>query len=923
MTSFQTPFKRNIMSASVIAAVSMGAQAQTTQPNEIILEDVIVTGIRASLTGAMDIKRDATGVVDAISAEDIGKFPDTNLAESLQRITGVAIDRSNNEGNQVTVRGFGPSFNLVMLNGRQMPNSSALSSTAVSRSFNFREIAAESVSRVEVYKTGKAHMPSGGLGATINLQTAKPFDFDGFTLLGSTKGIIESNASGGNNVTPEVSGMVSQIFGDDSFGILASFSHAQRDFHVDRIGTANGWSQSYPAQSNPDTSAINTNLNPSLTTWRVATVDLDNADYERTRQNGQIVLQYFPDDDFSASVDYTMSRFEENGQMNRMSFWFDDVETGKADANGTIINPARSNDELNFWAWEYGFTTENDSFGLNIDWAATETIKLVLDAHSSKSHSNPGAQPAERIANLKNPFGDAAPVHISADFSGKLPTVAYDDSALVGGAYARENIEADLYQERGNEVENTVDQIQFSGEWVNPNESVLRQINFGFASITNSVDTLSIHSSNFSLGNGAVDISDLDLTFSPGDIGYEFVPNYSANQFLNLVEEQGFKNPTTLDENGIEESISALYLSLDFETDIRDMLLRTNIGVRYETTTVNTYSKGKPVIGFNWVSPLELAKIVADEAVTRTADADYNHVLPNLDISLDIVEDVIARLSYSTTIARSNIDAMYPNVTYYSHQPNGPFTASQGNAALLPFDSANLDFSLEWYYADGSYISGGYFSKNVDNFLAAGQELQTIIGPEGPLTNPSANPRPGCPAGSVSEPVEACTSQPSDPEIIWGIATPKNTDESLVDGWELNVQHMFGQSGFGAILNYTTVNSDDHYDVYAIENGLALQGLSDTANLVAFYEKNGLQLRVAYNWRDKFLLASGPEPTFTAAYSQVDLNASYDINENLTVFIEGLNLTDEATHRYGRWENQLKDYEQYGQRYALGIRAKL
>lgn len=145
----------------------------------------------------------------------------------------------------------------------------------------------------------------------------------------------------------------------------------------------------------------------------------------------------------------------------------------------------------------------------------------------------------------------------------------------------------------------------------------------------------------------------------------------------------------------------------------------------------------------------------------------------------------------------------------------------------------------------------------------------------------------------------------------------------MVDGWELNVQHMFGQSGFGAILNYTTVDSNDRYDVYAIENGLALQGLSDTANLVAFYEKNGLQLRVAYNWRDKFLLASGPEPTFTAAYSQVDFNASYDINENLTVFIEGLNLTDEATHRYGRWENQLKDYEQYGQRYALGIRAKL
>lgn len=923
MTSFHTPFKRKMISATIIAAVSTGAHADTTQANEIVLEDVIVTGIRASLTGAMDIKRDATGIVDAISAEDIGKFPDTNLAESLQRITGVAIDRSNNEGNQVTVRGFGPSFNLVTLNGRQMPNSSALSSTAVSRSFNFREIAAESVSRVEVYKTGKAHVPSGGLGATINLRTAKPFDFDGLTLHGSTKGIFESNADGGTNITPEISGMASHIFGDDTFGVLASFSHAERDFHVDRIGTQNGWSQIYPGQTNPDTSAINTDFNPTLTTWRVATVDLDNADYERSRQNGQLVLQYFPDDDFSASVDYTMSRFEENGQMNRMSFWFDDVETGKADENGTIIDPARSNDELNFWAWEYGFKTENDSIGLNVDWSATETIKLVFDAHSSTSHSNPGAQPAERIANLKNPFGDAAPVHISADFSGKLPTVSYDDSELPGGAYARENIEADLYQERGNEVENTVDQFQFSGEWVNPNESVLSKVTLGVSSTTNSVDTLSIYSSNFSLGNGAVDISELDLTFTAGDIGFEFVPNYSADQFLRLVETQGLKNPTTLNSNGIEESISALYLSADFETDIGDMFFRANVGVRYEDTKVNTYSKGKPVVGFNWVSPLELAQIIADDVVTTRSSANYNHVLPNLDLSLDIKEDVTARFSYSTTIARSNIDAMYPSVTFFSHLPNGPFSASQGNAALLPFDSANIDFSLEYYYDDGSYLSAGYFSKNVDNFLAAGQERRAIIGPDGPLTDPSANPRPGCPAGTVSEPVEACTSQPSDPEIIWGIATPENTDESQVSGLELNVQHMFGQSGFGAILNYTKVDSDDRYDVFAIENGLALQGLSDTANLVAFYEQNGFQIRVAYNWRDKFLLASGPEPTFTAAYSQIDVNASYDINDNLSVFVEGLNLTDEATHRYGRWENQLIDYEQYGQRYALGIRAKL
>lgn len=922
MTSYQDRFKLKLISAAVMAATSFGIQAQTAPEAANTLEEVVVTGIRASLTGAMDIKRDASGVVDAISAEDIGKFPDTNLAESLQRITGVSIDRSNNEGNQVTVRGFGPSFNLVTLNGRQMPNSSALTSTPISRSFNFREIAAETVSGVEVYKTGKAHISTGGLGATINLKTSKPFDFDGLVAHASLKGVIEPSVETGDKVTPEISGMISQTFADNTFGVLASFSHAERNFHVDRIGTQNGWSQGYPGQADPDTTAIDTNQNPTLTTWRVPTVDLDNADYDRSRQNGQLVLQFAPNQDVTASLDYTLSRFEENGDMNRMSFWFDNVETGQADKNGTIINPARENDELNFWAWEYGFTTENDSYGLNVDWAVNEQLNLTLDIHDSTSHSNPGAQPAERIANLKNPFGDAAPVSISADFSGKLPSVSYDDSALDGGAYALANIEGDLYQERGNEVENNIQQLQIHGVWSNQEEGALTAINFGLANTTNSVDAISIYSANFSMGNGAIDLSDLDLTFNPGRIGFEYIPDFSANQFIELTEAQGLKNPTALEKNGVEEKINALYVSFDFETEFNNLPVRANVGLRYEDTDVTSYTIGTPVIGFNWVSPLEMSKIEADEEQADVLSGSYNHFLPNFDLSIDVMDDVVTRLSYGKTIARSNIDAMYPGTRLINHLSGGPFQANQGNPGLLPYESENLDLSVEWYYGEGSFLSGGYFRKKVDNFIALGQTERAITSPEGVLTDPSVNPREGCPDGSVATPVPACTSQPTDPAIIWEISEPQNLNDSLVDGFEFNLQHMFGESGFGVIANYTMVDSDDSYDVTSLENDLALQGLSDSANLVGFYENEHFQVRVAYNWRDKFLLASGTEPTFTAAYSQVDLNASYNITEQVSVFAEGLNITNEATHRYGRWENQIKDYETYGQRYNVGVRAK-
>src|SRR5262245_42668090 len=177
-------WQRNAVSAAVSAALCSMVIAPAFAADEE-LDEVVVTGIRGSLQASMDIKKNATGVVDAISAEDIGKFPDTNLAESLQRVTGVSIDRVNGEGSQVTVRGFGPNFNLVTLNGRQLPaasvatitgNPTSAGSQGNSRSFDFSTLAAEGVSGLEVYKTGNAAQPSGGMGATINIKTIKPLD---------------------------------------------------------------------------------------------------------------------------------------------------------------------------------------------------------------------------------------------------------------------------------------------------------------------------------------------------------------------------------------------------------------------------------------------------------------------------------------------------------------------------------------------------------------------------------------------------------------------------------------------------------------------------------------------------------------------------------------------------------------------------
>ncbi|XPF94556.1 TonB-dependent receptor [Colwellia sp. RE-S-Sl-9] len=923
----QSQFKLNSIFAAMLVASSGQVFAEEAKTDTSEVEVIQVTGIFSSLSKSTALKRDASGVVDGISAEDIGKFPDTNLAESLQRITGVSIDRSNNEGNQVTVRGFGPSFNLVTLNGRQMPNSSALASEGITRSFNFKEIGAETVSAVEVYKTGRADLNSGGIGATINIKSAKPFDYDGFKAIASAKGIIDTSVDTGSTVTPEVSGMISNTFMDDTFGVLLALSHSARDSHSDRIGTQGGWATGYPGQANPGTANIDTSKNPDLNTWRVPTVDVDDRDTERERQNAQLVLQFAPTDNLIISTDYVLSRLDDKSTMNRTSFWFDNVETGNADANGTIINPSRQNDELNFWAWEYQYETENDSVGINIDWQATDSLSFTIDAHNSTSHANPGALPAERIANLKNPFGAAAPVTISADFSGDIPTVSYDDSGfaaagLTGGAFDKANIEGDLYQERGFEIENNIKQIQIDGRWENMGDGDLTAINFGISNTVYKVDTIDIYGANFGLGGGALDISDLDLTFVPGEIGFDQLSRYSADQFLDLVEAQGLLNEESKDINGIEEDTDAIYISFDIATEFNDMPFNANLGLRHETTNVSSYSVIQPVVGLNWITPLEMSKILSPTTEASELKGKYSHYLPSLNLSLEIQKDLVARVSYSNTISRSSIDAMFPATSLDNHFSTGPFRASQGNPNLLPYEAKNLDLSLEWYYGEGSYVSIGHFRKEVDNFIANGEEERIIEGPDGPITNPSINPRGICPSGSVALPNPDCVSQPTDPAIIWTVTTPVNQDETEVNGWEFNIQHMFGDSGFGGIVNYTVVNSSDEYNPYSLSNDFALTGLSDSANVVAFYEKDAISFRVAYNWRDDFLLQGGTSPTFTEAYSQVDINASYDINDTVSVFVEGINITEETTRRYSRFSRQLVDFEEYGARYNVGVRAK-
>ena len=329
-----TPLSASIaLALSVYAlphAYAQDANTDASDAEEGFVEEVVVTGVRRSLIDSMDRKRAASGLVDAITAEDIGKFPDTNLAEALHRIPGVSIDRFNGEGSQITVRGFGPGFNLTTLNGRQMP-------TAGNRSFDFLDIATEGIQAVEVYKTPRAGLPSGGIGATVNIITARPLDNPGFRAVATAKTHHESSTTDSKGLdewTPEVSGIYSQSFADDTFGISISGSYSERHNREEWASVTQWFENGY----NGDYANVtNNSARTDGREWYPQDANYGWAENERERTNAQITLQWAPTDTLMATLDYTYSELEFTKNQNSVGIWFTGG-TGSGSNVGGAIN---------------------------------------------------------------------------------------------------------------------------------------------------------------------------------------------------------------------------------------------------------------------------------------------------------------------------------------------------------------------------------------------------------------------------------------------------------------------------------------------------------------------------------------------------------------------------------------------------------
>ena len=383
--------------AVLIAMYCSGAMADpavatdTTAAAADNLGEIVVTGLRQSLVTNETIKRNSSGIVDAITAEDIGKFPDTNLAESIQRIPGVTIDRQNNEGSRVTVRGFGPEFNLVTLNGRSMPGNLAPGGATATRSFDFENLSADGISGITVYKTGRADVPSGGIGSTINITTARPFDFNSMRATFSAKATDDTSSKVGAKVTPEFSGLFSDTFFDDRVGFLVNGSYSKRNSQ-EQDANINGWLQNQFAPGDPRVTSSSTN--PDGNNWAPRNEGWGVIDHQRERINGQAVLQFKPVDSLVATADYTYTFYKDMNQTHTFGAWFDygpNPTSAIINSHGTVTNLVDTGSDDSYFASNDETMNQNGSAGFNLKWQASDTVTVEFDAHHSTADSGGGA----------------------------------------------------------------------------------------------------------------------------------------------------------------------------------------------------------------------------------------------------------------------------------------------------------------------------------------------------------------------------------------------------------------------------------------------------------------------------------------------------------------------------------------------------
>jgi len=962
----QRELKKNALlgvSGLLALATSMSATAATAAAaadDNKELEEIVISGIRGSLQHNLNIKREATGVVDAITSEDIGKFPDSNVAASLQRVPGVSIQRDGQRGeaNGITVRGFADDFNETLVDGRH------ISTATGGRSIDFSTVGSDFVGGLMVMKTPDVTLSSSSIGATVNILYPKPFDHPGMRLAASLSGTKQQRAG---KTTPAFGALFSNTFADDKFGVLVDMLYTKRDTVTNRVGVS-GWQGDFlhPCQmsTNPSEVCTANQLNNvdglrNIVSWHQQQFVGEQSQAADKRIDGRIALQWHPNDKVMLTLDDNYSKQDITTDVYGFGVWFDfnAYRNTKIDSNGTIVDFINQKDVMNWNASVNGSARKTNQLGFNADVGLSDNLSINFDTAFAKSTFT-GTSDNMDTGYGGIPLGCNMGVRIVGDSSNTLPQMTSygpgdgtlnDNNCSQSRVLDPTVIGSHVIVRTRQENSDTVKQGKFELTWkqdglkIDLGTSVVSD-NFNLhgyntfannfwqtwagygppsaqgsgvilpANLPRSTISTSGFISGFS-GNGAL-MPNL-LVYSPLDV-YSYLEglgnpqaapitgynsgccgtNYTGK--LDLASDPGSIQDLT-------ERTWSLFFKANFETKVGDLPFHVTAGLREERTDISSGGVGRvPVLLTLSTADPTLITTTYSPTKPLVTDSNYSFLLPSLDTKLELTHNLHLRFDVSRTLTRAALNKLTPVLNVDSLPRVGNLPARGGNPTLKPFLSDNTDLGLEWYYAQNDYVSGAFFYKDVTNFIVEGTQRQTI-----------------------NDVIDPSTGQ----KAIYTVTQQVNGPNARIWGWELAWQHMFGDSGFGFNANVTLPYTDKQYDASdRTTSGFAITGLAKSANLVGFYDKHGLQVRVAVNRRNETLLRFGQEqnnskfgtePTFVNKSTQVDLSTSYEFTPQFTAFFEGINLTNDTISQHGRYSNQLLNVYDSGRRFTLGVRFKL
>lgn len=935
-------FRINPLAWSILTAVAISGtvQAQTTSQEGV--EEVVVTGFRASLDSALNQKRENTAAIDSIVSEDIGKFPDSNLAESMQRIPGVTLARGDGgEGKSISVRGLGAGFTRVRINGMEGAAQTGSSDIHVltnsSRGFHFNVFPSEIFSNLTVRKTPSANVEEGSLGATVDISAPRPLALkDEFTATGTLRGSWNEVSE---KTDPRMSGLIAKKFADDTFGVLLSVAHSERNIREVGYSAVNllpgyvnggfctpaGYSGTQTPVNNPVKGTDELNCatgNPrtsdpaAYAKWESLTGISGNPgggvfmpripryinsvqDAERT--GGSLTLEWQPSERTNIALDGIFSRYDVvryDNYINMLSLARGNGDNGQpmmsikeleVDPNGSLVYGRFDGVDLRAESLRDSFTTTFQQLSLDFSHQLSDTFEISgLIGHSDSEYSNP-----ERLTVNLDTI-DVNDVAIDNRGGGNIPILSYgnfDVSNPNNFQYAARGANGDMLgawnmPNSKNITESTTAGVDFAWQATD-----IFNIKFGLQHRINDVKTSSKGilqpfnlAQNLPAGTSVSDFTRIVQGVN-NKLGSRTIGNFVGVDHDKWKKAVGFDNfewCTSVDCNvgktQVKETINSVYLMTDFRFEDLALPVRGDIGVRYVET--DQYAQGNKSVA----NPAGSTYPTRAEAVV--VERTYDDLLPSANVVVEINESLLARFSYAEVMSRPELGHLTPGVaTINPVIRQGNFN----NPYINAIRAKTYDASLEWYFDEGSLLSVAYFEKDISTYI---QSTARLV-PFSELGLPD----------SLLEDTNQSTSE------LYTMTGLTNTPGGPLRGVEVNLQMPFHflpgfWKDFGLLANYTNVTSEIDY-VLRIANGAPvyasndLIGLSkDSAGATLYYEKDNFSIRTTGNYRSPFLLrvpAEGNDSDVQGTKSTfyVDASASYNLTDNVTLIVEAQNLTDE------------------------------